>query len=159
MTDSFLLNLEPANYRIDPKHFGKWIRKQRLKQGKNQTQLARALGKSVSWVCEFENGRRGKNIADPVFYTTLADYLDLPLDTVMQESNVPKTKYDARALNIYRLMKNKALSGRILNTVDALNSGILELCASENIGSKHDRSVVHNLLANIQDLKSALDII
>jgi len=55
---------------------GTVLREQRLAVGATLQDVADATGKSVSYICDIESGRRGPNI-EPMFAMLWAEYLDL----------------------------------------------------------------------------------
>ena len=143
------------NYR----YFGSWVRQLRLKRGYSQRQVALAVGKSTSWVCELEKGRRGVRIQDPEFYIALAEYMNVPLGAVLDAANIPKTKEDQRHHSVYRMVRNRSIAQRIVKTIDELEktSNSLEILSTDKGGRM--RHLCQTLLIQIQDLKSALRLL
>jgi transcriptional regulator with XRE-family HTH domain len=151
----FITPNKPINYR----HFGSWLRQIRKKRGYTQGQVAMAVGKSVSWICEFEKGRRGLTMNKSQFYISLAEYLNVPLEAVLNAANIPKNKDDARVHSVYTMIRNKALSNRIVSTVDALQDTTDLINVASMDSSAKLRHLGQTLQIQLTDLKSALRLL
>jgi hypothetical protein len=110
-------------------------------------------------MCEFEKGRRGLTLSDPQFFVCVADYLTVPIEAVLDAANIPKNKEDERFYTVYTMFRNKALSRRVIGSVDALNSTSDDLNVLTTNSNRRIRHLCQTLQSQIIELKSALQII
>lgn len=145
--------------RHNSRYFGSWVRSLRKQRGYTQRQIARATGKSISWICEFEKGRRGLRLNDPEFFISLAEYLHVDISTVLEAANIPKTKDDERHKSVYTMFRNRALAQRVINTLDSLDDTCERLSALSMNSNGRIQHMCQILCIQLEDLKSALKLI
>jgi len=155
MSESLFVNPLLPNSR----HFGSWVRQLRRKRGYTQTQLGLALGKTTSWVCEFEKGRRGIRSNEPQFYINLAEYMNVPLESVLSAANIPRTREDERHQAVYRMLRNKAKTGQIIGTIDALDKTADSLIVLTTDSNARIRHLCQTLQMQIVQLKTVLELV
>ena len=156
MNELFVINKHLLHNTV---YFGSWVRKLRKQRGYSQKQLGMAVGKSHSWICELEKGRRGIRMSDPQFYIALAEYLNVPLNTVLDAANIPKNKKDIRYHAVYKMVRNRSIAQRIINITNALESTSKAINVETTDYGAKIRHLSETLQIQIQDLKSVLRMI
>jgi len=148
---------QTANIIFNPRSFGAWVRKMRKKRKYTLRQLAAAVGYSTGWVCEFEKGRRGVRMSDPLFFMKLADYLQIPLDNVLTAAQLPKRVYEEKYVRVYQQIRNKTKATLIVESITEIEKNISQLMSSNSLAGKN-RDMVERLSIEMTKIKTALEI-
>lgn len=83
---------------------GDFLKTRRLKMGLSLGDVATAIGRSKSYVCDVENGRRGGSTMPAAIVAQWAEYLEIPVEQIAKKQELP-TKGRIRTQNYRSYMK------------------------------------------------------
>jgi transcriptional regulator with XRE-family HTH domain len=144
----------------DDKALGKYIRRVRKHRKLKAVDLARALGKSPSFVCDLEKGRRGLRLS-PHIAVQISEYLNVPLKDITSRSFHLSPVTNTDKLNeIYRAMRHKGRAKRIIIALDAMKKEVSELKEDAQPGRLPPRvqDSIFRLAEVFADLQNALTV-
>jgi transcriptional regulator with XRE-family HTH domain len=142
----------------DEKSLGKFIRRMRKHRKLKGVDLARALGKSPSYVCDLEKGRRGLRMS-PEVAVQIAEYLNIPLHQITSRHThlAPVTNTD-KLHEVYRAMRHKGRAKRVLVALESLDielESLLEDAAPSKVPPRVS-GAIFKVAGLFKDLKIAL---
>lgn len=113
------------------REMGRWLRKERLRQGHTITDVADAVGRNFRWVSDVELGRRGRRM-EPVIGMLWCDYLALDPATLFAYLGLGDTDIDRYRAQHYlqtaawahRFTQGKRALERAVPEMDALLEGL-----------------------------------
>src|SRR5258706_10866822 len=137
---------------------GRFLRKARKARRLRLRHVAAAIGKSMAYICDLENGRRGKNL-NPTIAVQLADFLNVPVTTLFSLSGIADIPTAERAADYIKLTRNKERASRLADAIDAATETALSLCErADDIGVPSIKSLAEKLIVSIHDIEIALKI-
>jgi transcriptional regulator with XRE-family HTH domain len=97
---------------------GAYLKEMRVKRKISLGDMALALGKTKSYVCDVEAGRRGGSKLTADLVVTWADYLDIPVSSIAERQKQKETPVNViikttKYRSYLRILRNKKRSERI----------------------------------------------
>jgi len=110
---------------------GNFLRSMRIKRGRKSSEVARALDKSVQYVCDIEMGRRGGSHLAFETACKWASYLNIPAASITKRQNI-NSKLDLnddKARSYFRIVRNKTRATKLRVALSELSSTVARLRA------------------------------
>ncbi len=104
-------------------NLGTFLRSIRKKRGYKSSEVARALNKSVQYVCDIEMGRRGGSHLAPESIVAWANYLNIPISSITKRQNIDSRldMLDEKARSYFRIVRNKARAAKLREGMSELS--------------------------------------
>jgi hypothetical protein len=118
------------------KRLGAFLRTSRLKAGHTQTEVAQAISRRPSWVCEIEFGARGARL-EPLIAMTWATFLRVDPVRVLELMGLECQQPDVR-----RYLETAMWGRAIVSARSACNEALLALSLlAQNVGPMGEESL------------------
>lgn len=98
---------------------GEFLRRERIKRRMTLGDIAKAIGRSVSYVCDVESGRRGGSKMPEGVVALWADYLEIPIVEFATKQEPPRAR-SARVGNYMRILRSRKRHERLILAVGDL---------------------------------------
>lgn len=141
------------------RELGAFLRATREKRKRNLEDVALAIGRSKTYVCDVESGRRGGSRMPADIVSMWAGYLGIPVATIAKMQNHEGVKADttianmARRSTYMRILRSRARSARIFTAVKETRA---LLKATDDLTPAQTRDLIANVAKNIEIINSCL---
>lgn len=137
---------------------GRFLKKARKARRLRLRHVAAAIGKSIAYMSDLENGRRGKNL-NPNLAVQLAEFLNVPVTTLFTLSGVTDIPTAEKAADYLKLVRNKERASRLADAIDVATETALLLCEmADDVGVPSIKQLAEKLIVSIHDIEIALKI-
>ncbi len=139
---------------------GAYLKEQRIRRKISLGDIALAVGRTKSYVCDVENGRRGGSRMTAELVALWADYLDIPVSSIVErqkpKDNPPTIVVASPRYHSYlRILRNKKRSKRIHKAItdmrDLLGMSDMDLTHSQV------RDLMSKLTENVNIIDTCLE--
>jgi transcriptional regulator with XRE-family HTH domain len=139
---------------------GAYLKEMRIRRKISLGDMALAVGKTKSYVCDVENGRRGGSRMAADMVALWADYLDIPVSSIVERQRQKETPPNIiitspRYRSYLRILRNKKRSKRIHKAItdmrDLLGMSDMDLTHSQV------RDLMSKLTENVNIIDTCLE--
>jgi transcriptional regulator with XRE-family HTH domain len=136
---------------------GAFLKSVRLKRGYSLGQVAKALDKSRSWVCDVEAGRRGGAHLTGHHISLWADYLNIPVVSIVERQKLSDQEdlSPAKYRHYYKILRNKRRSAVMLSAVNELQDVVLE--ANQSLTLDSARKLLTRVAKSVTKISTCLE--
>ena|SRR5690349_19033389 len=136
--------------------FGKILRSYRIKKNLTQQDVGNAIGRTHSFVCELEKGKRGSK-RDPILIVKLSEYLEIPIGLLLDASNLNINENSEEFKKYLKITRNKVKSKRVADGFRSVKELIEGLLAAETLLTE-DRRAVQKIGQIVAEIDGALTL-
>lgn len=139
---------------------GAFLREMREKRKKSLGDMATALGRSKSYVCDIEAGRRGGSRLPAEVVVVWASYLDIPVAAVAEKQRVlesakrPEVTSTQRYRSYMKILRNRKRSNRIYTAVSTMRT--LLRVSDEQLTPAQVKDLLAKMAENVEVIDSCL---
>jgi transcriptional regulator with XRE-family HTH domain len=139
---------------------GAYLKEMRLKRKISLGDMALALGKTKSYVCEGEAGRRGGSKLPAELVATWADYLDISVTSIVErqkpkETPTPVIITSTKYRSYLRILRNKKRSERVHKAISDMRE-ILGMSYTDLTHSQY-RDLMSRMEENVNIIHTCLE--
>jgi transcriptional regulator with XRE-family HTH domain len=141
------------------REIGAFLRAQREKRGRSLDDVALAINRSKTYVCDVEAGRRGGSKMPAEIVSMWAGYLNIPVAIIarMQFHDGIKAKIDtaniARRSTYMRILRSRTRSARIFTAVKETRELLKE---TDDLTPAQTRELLAHVSKNIEIINTCL---
>lgn len=139
---------------------GAYLKEMRLKRKISLGDMALALGRNKSYVCDVEAGRRGGSKLTAEMVATWADYLDIPVTSILERQKPKETPTNiiitsTKYRSYLRILRNKKRSKRIHKAITDMRD-IIDLSYNDLTHSQV-RDLMSKIAENVNIIHTCLE--
>jgi transcriptional regulator with XRE-family HTH domain len=139
---------------------GAYLKEMRVRRKISLGDMALAVGKTKSYVCDVENGRRGGSRMAADLVALWADYLDIPVSSIVERQKQKETPTNIiiaspKYRSYLRILRNKKRSKRIHKAITDMRD-LLSMSYSELTHSQV-RDMMSKLTENVNIIDTCLE--
>jgi transcriptional regulator with XRE-family HTH domain len=136
--------------------FGRYLRNIRKSRGRKLKDVALAVGKTTSYICDLELGRRGTSRIDPLMIFKMADYLNVPVNEFLVRAGIVDRETHNTYADYTKILRSKLRAQHVGALITAAKNDIKALKNAAEGVRNGVPEILYSLENHILELDSTL---